>query len=294
MVLHIGKIFGIQITLNFYFLGLLLLFSLADMSGKVLLLFSAVLWHEGAHALMAHRLGYQVKEIELLPFGGVARIERFSDVAAGSEIMIAAAGPLASLMMAGMSYFAWLKGGTVAEVLSFYFWVHMTLALFNLLPALPLDGGRIFRAILSLFIGYREATQLAAQLSKVFSALLLILIVYEYLNMGTMNVTFLIAAIFLYHSAKSELTASGFRAMRLLAFKKAYLSKRGLLPTQYFIAQRQLSLKEVIAVFRPELYHVVIVVDDELQPCGTLSESEVWQGIQQLGIYASLDKLLKS
>ncbi len=294
MALHVGKFRRIQISLNSYFLILLLLFSLAGMSGKVLLVFSAVLWHEGAHAFMAECLGYKVKEIELLPFGGVARIERLNDANAGSEIMIAAAGPLASLLMAGISYFAWLKGGTGEEVLPFYFWVNITLALFNLLPGLPLDGGRIFRALLSLSMGYSKATRIAVACSKMFCVLLLMLIVYEFWNVGTINITFFIAAIFLYVTAQSERAVAGFRAMRLLAFKKACLTQRGLLPTHHLIALQHITFQEVVAAFRPEIYHLIIIVDEELQPCGTVSENEVWQGIQQLGMQATIDKLLKS
>jgi stage IV sporulation protein FB len=294
MALHVGKVWGIQIALNSYFIALLLLFSLAGMSGKVLLLFSAVLWHEFAHALMAQSLGCRVREIELLPFGGVAKIDRLNDADAGKELMIAATGPLASLLVAGISYFAWQKGGTAAEVLSFYFWVNLTLALFNLLPGLPLDGGRMLRALLSLSIGYSRATEVAAKFSKILCASLVLLIVYEFLNVGTINVTFVVAAVFLYITAQSELMIAGFRAMRLLAFKKADLTERGLLPTRYFIALGHIKVSKVVNAFRPETYHMVIVVDHEMNQRGTLSENEVWQGIQQLGMQVSLERLLKS
>lgn len=294
MTLQVGKVFGIQIRLNFYFIVLLLLFSLAGMSGKVLLVFSAVLWHEFAHALMAQNLGCVVREIELLPFGGVAKIDRLSDADVVRELMIAVIGPLASLLVAGISYFAWQKGGTGAEVLSFYFWVNLTLALFNLLPGLPLDGGRMFRALLSLSIGYSKATEVTAKISKILCAFLILLIVYEFLNVGTINVTFVVAALFLYITARSELTIASFRAMRLLAFKKAELTARGLLPTRHFTALGRIKVSEVVNIFRPETYHMVIVVDDELNQRGTLSENEVWQGIQRLGMQVSLDRLLKS
>jgi stage IV sporulation protein FB len=294
MALHVGKVRGIQLSLNAYFVVVLMLFCLAGMSGKVLLVFSAVLWHEFAHALMAQILGCRVREIELLPFGGVARIDRLNDAAAGKELMIAAVGPLASLLVAGISYFAWQKGGTAAEVLSFYFWVNLTLGLFNLLPGLPLDGGRMFRALLSLSIGYSQATAVAARLSKGLCAALVLLIVYEFWNVGTINVTFVIAALFLYITAQSELTVVGFRAMRLLAFKKADLTERGLLPTRHFTVLGHIKVSEVVNIFRPDTYHMVIVVDDDLNQQGMLSENEVWQGIQRLGMQASLDKLLKS
>ncbi|HWQ60771.1 MAG TPA: M50 family metallopeptidase, partial [Negativicutes bacterium] len=90
-----GRVAGVQLILNNWFLALIVLFAFAGLAGKVLAVFAAVLWHEAAHAAAAAALGYRVREIELLPFGGVARIERADTAGAASEIIMAAAGPLA-------------------------------------------------------------------------------------------------------------------------------------------------------------------------------------------------------
>ena len=113
-------------------------------------MFASVLWHELAHVAAALALGYRVREIELLPFGGVARIDNIGEAGAINEIVVAAAGPLASLVMAAVLHFTAVQVPALAFGLEFYFEVNIMLALFNLLPGLPLDGGRILRALIAL------------------------------------------------------------------------------------------------------------------------------------------------
>ena len=290
--MRVGKIAGIQLILNKWFILLIILFALAGMSSKVLLVFSAVLWHELAHAQVALMLRLKVKEIELLPFGGVARIEGLGAVGSSDEIMIAAAGPVASLVLAAFAYAGMLYAGMYADVWEFFYKTNMMLAVFNLLPGLPLDGGRIIRAWLALYIDYGKATLVAAGFSKVLSACLLIFIAYEYILSSTMNVTFLIAAVFLYTTAKSEIKVAGFRTLRILAQKKAELIARGIMITTYFTVLNSVMLKDVVKLFKPNQYNVLLIVDTECKVCGTLTETEIWEGLPSKGYYAKVGEFI--
>ena len=119
--MRVGKIAGIQLILNKWFIILIILFALAGMGSKVVLVFSAVLWHELAHALVALMLGFKVREVELLPFGGVARIEGLGAVGSRDDIMIAAAGPASSLVLAAIAYTGMLYAGKYSDVWEFYY-----------------------------------------------------------------------------------------------------------------------------------------------------------------------------
>lgn len=287
-----GKIAGVEIVVNNWFLVLIVLFSIAGLASKVLLIFSAVLWHELAHALMAGGLGYKVRQVELLPFGAVARIDRLADAGAASEIMIAAAGPLASIGLAVLCYTGMAGAGPGRELLTFYGEVNIMLAGFNLLPALPLDGGRILRAILTGRRDYRDATAIVVTLSYVISCMLLLWAGVSYWLYNTLNLTLLVAAGFLLLTARTENNLAGFRALRILANKKAELTSSGVMPTNHLTAMESTIIKDVIRLFGPEQYNIVHIINRNFELCGALTETQVWEGLLKRGIKARIKEFL--
>jgi len=268
------------------------LFIFVGMGSKVLFVFSAVLWHEMAHAQMARKLGLIVREIELLPFGGVARIEGFGVVSAKDEMMIAAAGPVASLVLAVLSYLGMLYAGRWMDLWEFYYKTNMMLAVFNLLPGLPLDGGRILRSWLAMHTEYRKATLIVAGISQWLSVCLILFVIYQYIASRTLNLTFVIAAIFLYTVAKSEVKLAGFRTLRLLAQKKAELIARGSMPTVYFTVVEHVLLKDIVNLFKPQQYYVLLVVNEECKVCRTITETEIWEQLPRKGLYVTIGEFI--
>lgn len=287
-----GKIAGVQFVLNSWFIALIVIFTLMGMGLKVLGVFAAVLWHEAAHAAAAASLGYRVRELELLPFGGVARIERIGEAGSTSEIIMAAAGPLASLVMAAVIYFMSVRAPEWAVMLDFYLRVNLMLALFNLLPGLPLDGGRILRALLATRWDFTSATAVVVNTGKLISLGLVAVTTLDFWLTGTFNVTFFAAAVFLYAAARTETAVAGFRTMRVLANKKAELMARGVLPTMHFTVLDSVAARDILRFFGPEQYHVVLVVDKRLRLQGTLTETQVWEALPLKGLYAKIGDFL--
>jgi len=290
--LRVANIAGIDLIISYWFIAMIVLFSLAGMIAKVLLVFSAVLWHELAHAGAAMALGFTVREVELLPFGGVARIEGLGVASSKGEIIIAAAGPAASMVLAALVYSSMFYMNLWAEILDFYYKANLMLAAFNLIPGLPLDGGRIFRAWLALYIDYGKATAIAAGVSKGVSGSLVCIVLYQYVIGSTVNVTFLVAAIFLYTTAKSEIKVAGFRTLRIMAQKKSLLKARGMMPTTHLTVVEGALLKDIVRLFKPDQYYVMLVVNADCKVCGTLTETEVWEGLPKKGLHASIGELI--
>lgn len=139
-------------------------------------LFASVLVHEIGHALTARLYGVEVREITLWFLGGVAQFDELPK-GRGAEAVVAIAGPVTSMALGLL--FGLLLGLAGAEgapallfVLSYLAVTNAFLALFNLLPALPLDGGRVLRSLLALFLGPLRATRVAVAVSRVIALLL--------------------------------------------------------------------------------------------------------------------------
>jgi Zn-dependent protease len=191
--LRIGSAFGIGLYVHWSFLLILLMAVSTGLAGDVataiaiLPLFGCVLLHELGHALMARVFGIGTRDITLLPIGGVARLERMSDHP-GEEIAIAVAGPLVNVMIAALLWFGlefagalplppgWLltEGSLTERVLIVLLFSNMLLVLFNLIPAFPMDGGRVFRALLTFPFGRLRGTEIAVGVSKVLAGLFII------------------------------------------------------------------------------------------------------------------------
>lgn len=201
--LRFGRVFGIPLEARVSFLvmlGLVLLF-MGGLSGIfiVLLAFSSVILHELGHALVARRLGVGVSGIELHFFGGVARLES-QPKSNRDEIAIAAAGPAVSLALSGLGFLlALATGWAIFDLLAV---VNLVIAIFNLIPALPMDGGRILRALLAERLGHRRATVLAVQVSRVVS------VAFGVVGLAYMQLQLLLLAGVLWVMATAELRYS--------------------------------------------------------------------------------------
>ncbi|HEY0484216.1 MAG TPA: site-2 protease family protein [Kofleriaceae bacterium] len=165
---RLGSVFGFPVEINLSFLLLLgvVFIAYGGLSGVLIvgLTFGSVLLHELGHALVARRHGVHVSGIELSFFGGAAKMVQMPR-SADHEIAIAAAGPAVSLVLAGIG----LGLGTAlySPFLGLIGWINLVLAGFNLIPALPMDGGRILRALLTRRMDFVRATDVSVQVARV-------------------------------------------------------------------------------------------------------------------------------
>ncbi len=185
--LTIGRVGGIPIRLHwsFFLLVVLVLASPGGTTASVALadaiwlvvLFASVTLHELAHSLLARRLGLTVRDIVLLPIGGVSQIEAM-DTASSVETKVAAAGPLASILIGVLLLAAALALGAKIWPPSLYGgswltrigWLNLLLAAFNLLPAIPMDGGRVLRSLIARGHSKLRATQISSTVAMALAA----------------------------------------------------------------------------------------------------------------------------
>ena len=185
--IKVGRLLGIDVFIHFTFLLLLGFLALVYWQntqrveaaivgvGFFVALFGCVLLHELGHALMARHFGIRTRDITLLPIGGVARLEKMPEKPM-QELWVALAGPAVNVVIAaGLLGWLWftrtlvpvdelsVTGGSMLERLMV---VNVFLVLFNMLPAFPMDGGRVLRALLATALGRRRATAIAANIGQ--------------------------------------------------------------------------------------------------------------------------------
>jgi Zn-dependent protease/CBS domain-containing protein len=216
---RIAKIAGVPIKVHWTFLILLAWVLIASWSQSqnaltavagvafIVVIFGCIVLHELGHAVVARHFGVKTSDITLLPIGGVARLERMPE-RPSQELQVALAGPAVNVVIAAVLYFVFgvrfpaaiddaqkLVGAQfMPSLLAFNVFV----VLFNLLPAFPMDGGRVLRALLAMRLPYPRATRLAASVGQLMA------ILFGLAGLIAPNVFLLLIALFVWIGAESE------------------------------------------------------------------------------------------
>lgn len=209
---------GIRFSLPLLAMIMPLLAMRLGMRAAILPLMLALGVHELAHLFAARLMHVQITEIRLMPFGGSARMENPYGLTPAQLIVTAAAGPLANflcaLLIAAATQWRLLVPAQAAE----FFQPHLILMLFNLTPALPLDGGRILYAALLRPMGEKRALHACLYLGHVLAAALFAAAIWGGLHYGKWNLTLILSGVFILASQRDESRALGIsRSMRLEA-----------------------------------------------------------------------------
>lgn len=239
-----------------------------------LMLFALVFGHELCHTLAARALGIEVLEIELAPFGGVARVASDMELRPVCEIVVALAGPAFNVLLVFLAAFAERYWILDPERLSSFIGANLLLAGFNLLPALPLDGGRVLRAALALPFGLTRATKIASWTGVCAGILVLALAMYNAIY-GAINITFFLCGAMLIVMALREGRGAETLYLRDITARERALYRDGALPVRWIAAASDSSVRSVVRRFRPNSYHRVIMLDGGLRECGSLTEEEL-------------------
>jgi len=296
----IARVAGIDVHLHITFVVLVAWIALAywQLEGTVeavvvgvsfiLALFFCVVLHELGHALTARRFGIRTRSIVLLPIGGIASIEKTPEDPR-QEILIALAGPAVSFAIAA---FLWIvlraSGGFAAsEPLSLaeagflprLMLVNLLLGAFNLLPAFPMDGGRVFRAVLSLRLGPVRATRIAAVVAQA-AAVLLALVGLRY------NLFLVLIAMFIWLGAVTE--AGMVTARSVLAGVTA----RTAMETNFEVLAPDESLGRAVALTLDGSQKDFPVVRDD-NVVGVLRQADLLRGLHDHGKLCRVDQVMQ-
>lgn len=296
-----GRWWGIDVYLHVTFLALLAWVGLQDAAregslarglGSALVyasLFACVLLHEFGHAMAARHYGIPTRDITLLPIGGVARLERLPDNPR-HELVIAIAGPLVNVVLGGalaaflvLSHQSLLPGEsdpgfTVGQRLLL---VNVSLVLFNLLPAFPMDGGRVLRALLAMTMNPVRATRIAAGVGRLMAVLFAGIALYFGMYM------LLLIAVFVWLGAGGE--ARAMEAQATTGGSVVGVAMR----TRFQVAAPQDSIGWVAAQSsgtRP----IGVPVVDEGKLVGMLMEGDLMEELGRTGATARVADVMRT
>lgn len=175
--LNLGRLFGIPIfvhTTTLWFLLIIAIVASLEMALATVIVLSIVLLHELGHSLAARRFGIDVLKISIYPFGGMAHMAMIPE-RPREELIVALAGPLTNFVLAlpgvlVLTIFGFgrasIADAPLVSIAWYWTWVNLVLGGFNLLPAFPMDGGRVLRALLVDKLGYLGATELAVRVGR--------------------------------------------------------------------------------------------------------------------------------
>lgn len=292
--IRLFKVFDISINIHVTFLLLLLIFLTSGLKWLFLILgiFCFVTIHELCHSLVAKRFGITVREITLLPIGGVASMTKMPDKPS-QEFLISIAGPAFNIFVILVFYFPLkyilgpsvlfhqpLSTATWPLTIAYVYWINLILAIFNLIPAFPMDGGRVLRALLARKIGYQKATKIAVNFGHLFS------IFFAYLGIVRFNIVLIAIAVFIYMAASSE---------ELQVDIKETLKKfrvRDILPRDFFTLTSDATLAKVLELIFHSHQEDFPVVDDGML-VGFLTRQEIITNIHKHGMEMTVNVVMR-
>jgi Zn-dependent protease/CBS domain-containing protein len=296
--LTIGRIAGTEIRLHFTFLLFLLFIAVSDYAARgaaaaldsiafLALVFLCVTLHEFGHILMARRFGVRTPEVILSPIGGIANMERIPEKPA-QELLVAIAGPLVNVViaLALMGFFGFglaqltainFEKSSLAERLLL---VNVTLVVFNLIPAFPMDGGRVLRAILAMLMGPRPATVLSARIGQGFAFLFVLLGLFY-------NPMLLLIGMFIYFAAASEVQTSTFSS-----FASQLTVRDAMEPAPLTLSDTS-SLSQAIDALLSSPQREFPVVDAASRVVGLLDREAMIEGLRDRGAEVAVGEIMR-
>lgn len=259
---HGIRIQGIRIQIHPLFFFILLGAIWTGLFLEIATLFVIVIIHELGHLFTARSYGWRIEEIQLLPFGGVIEVAEHGNVSALEEMIVALAGPLNNGLMIWIAYFFSDWGWWSPEWTAYFIQANAVIALFNLLPILPLDGGKVLQAGMSFFIRYIQAVRLASGISFVL-AILLLFYGLGFPNWGKIDLNVVIIALFLFFSNWQLLRNSPYQYMRFLMQRKIDYEADGPIGQRVFplIVPSSYTVDETCRLFLRGKYHLIYIVE---------------------------------
>ncbi|MEO3947142.1 M50 family metallopeptidase [Gorillibacterium sp. CAU 1737] len=252
---------GTVYRLHPLFVLMMLLSALTGYFLELLTLFGVVLIHELGHVAAARSFGWRIREVRLLPFGGVAITDEGGNVPSREELIVALCGPLQNALLMGFALAMQGMGLGDGNWWDYFFRANLVIALFNLLPIYPLDGGKVLFVLLGQFVPYHRVLVLGTRLSLGLSALLTIGAAVPGMT-GGLNLNMLAVGLFLLVTNWVGSRQILFHFYRYLMGKQASMQREGAgryRPIRRLDVGHKSTLLETSKLFMRDYHHLICI-----------------------------------
>ncbi|NLZ48526.1 MAG: metalloprotease [Clostridiales bacterium] len=269
-----------MIKLNKFFIPYIFLLIVIGFRGELLVSFILVILHEIVHYLTAVAFGFSGFDIKILPIGAVLRLKDLDEATPFEDLLISLSGPLFNLLLAAILYY--ISTIYPGDTISFLIKSNLSLGIFNLIPAFPLDGGRVLRDCLCMKIIYRRANEITVKVSMVLGYCILGAFFIS-LTLKTPEYNFAIIGVFVIISSYKERERIVYIIMSDIIRKKNRFISTKYMENKNISVYYKGELINLLSIMDKNKYNVFTVLDEDMRVMDVIYEEEIVQGLKTYG-----------
>ncbi|MGE4284074.1 MAG: site-2 protease family protein [Clostridia bacterium] len=258
---------------------------------ELVILYSIVMIHEFFHLAAARYLKVNIEAIKIMPFGVTLKIKNNYIKKPEHEIIIACAGPFSNLLMIVAAYILKVYYLYDTDDMTFFIFANFIIGGANLVPAVPLDGGRILKAVLTLHWGFVRAFNFTIYITKVICLLSFVAGAYILYITG-LNSSILMISIFLIFNIVNEQNNNNLAMMKEIVYCKEKLLEAGFFNAKSLVVICNLPAQKLLKNFSYNHFYLITVIDNKMNIIGTLTEAQVIDGLVELGAQVTIEEVL--
>lgn len=282
--MKVADVRGIEFNCSIPVLFLLPLAAVFDELWNYLIMVLSIMIHETAHAFTAMRLGYRIISLDMQPFGCVAKL-LYEPVSSADNAAIYAAGPLASILLCICGAALTTLLPTNKDLVDLFVKFNLNVAVLNLFPVLPLDGGRLACALLSKRYNARSVTLFLCNIGLFFGIVLIIIGIIKVVFTSQTNIYDGIQAamlgFFIMLSSNMQRKDLSLKQIKQHLNAQSRLQAGAALPVRALAMNKDVTVQTALGQLRTECYGIVLITDEHSNHIGTICEYELMQAAME-------------
>lgn len=269
-----------MIKISRYFIPYIILLTIIGYRGQIIYTFIIVFLHELTHYLAARYYKFSGFDIEFISLGTVIKLKNLDEASTREDIIISSSAPLSNVLLYFILYFVYSKTGMYFLLVLAY--TNLAIGIFNLIPAFPLDGGRILRDLLCFKTTYRKANKITIIASIIIGIILMLVYLIGFLKgRGILNIG--IIGLFIVISSLKENERTSYIIMSDIIKKKYKFIKRGYMENRVLSIHFKRELIMGMSMLDKNKYNIFNVLDDEMKVMGIVYEEEIVEALKNYG-----------